>query len=151
MDLEIISFTIVLVLFILLLFYITAFIFKPYLEKRNEIEEKAVTLDQFELFMQIDVELIEKEIDKMIIKYVNDYSLKKFILQNVDYIRKPDINIMRKEIKMTITLEISELYIFYIKMLTSINNDEDLLKYIDKKVDEHVLLFVTDYNKQPTT
>ena len=58
-----------------------------------------------------------------------------------------DSKTIAKYLDKKISLEISDLYIFYIKILVSIQDDNDLLAYIDRKVKQHVLEFVTDYNK----
>jgi hypothetical protein len=58
------------------------------------------------------------------------------------------MELMVKKLTKTIMLELSELYIFYIKIQRDISDEMDILKYINKKVKEHVLEFVTEYNKE---
>lgn len=117
-----------------------------YLNQKQKIKTEEVKNNQYNLFMQIDVELVEGEIDKLIKKYLNEYVLYEIIMNNIDYVRKDKVEEMIRYLDKKIMIEISELYIFYIKLLRNINNDEDLLEYVNKKVKEHVLNFVTDFN-----
>lgn len=117
-----------------------------YLNQKQKIKTEEVKNNQYNLFMQIDAELVEGEIDKLIKKYLNEYVLYEIIMNNIDYVRKDKVEEMIRYLDKKIMIEISELYIFYIKLLRNINNDEDLLEYVNKKVKEHVLNFVTDFN-----
>lgn len=117
-----------------------------YLNQKQKIKTEEVKNNQYNLFMQIDTELVEGEIDKLIKKYLNEYVLYEIIMNNIDYVRKDKVEEMIRYLDKKIMIEISELYIFYIKLLRNINNDEDLLEYVNKKVKEHVLNFVTDFN-----
>lgn len=105
---------------------------------------------KMELFMAMDSKLAEQEVDEYIKKHVNEYVLENFIVKKIEYIKKPDIELMVKKLDREIMLHISELYVFYIKVVYNINDENDLLVYIDKKVKEHVLDLVTQYNKTET-
>lgn len=118
-----------------------------YLNNKNILEEMQIKNKQYELFMHMDPKLAEEEIDNLIKKYINEYVLSNFIVNKINYIKKPQVDQMIKTLDKVLILEISELYIFYIKTLTNIRNEDDLLNYIDKKVKEHVLEFVTEFNK----
>ena len=117
-----------------------------YLNQKQKIKTEEIKNNQYNLFMQIDAELVEGEIDKLIKKYLNEYVLYEIIMNNIDYVRKDKVEEMIRYLDKKIMIEIYELYIFYIKLLRNINNDEDLLEYVNKKVKEHVLNFVTDFN-----
>lgn len=115
--------------------------------KRNKLKEMEIKNTQYELFTKLDPSLIEEEIDKLINKYINNYYINYMIPNNIDYLKKDAIEKMIKELTKQVMLDLSELYLFYIKTLTNIKSDEDLLMFVHKKIKEHVLIFVTDYNK----
>lgn len=117
------------------------------IDKKNKLKEMEIKNNQYSLFSNLEPKLIEEEIDNLIDKYINIYYINYMIPNNIDYLRKDYIEKMVKELTKQIIMDISELYVFYIKCLTSIKSDQDLLTYIHKKVKEHVLTFVTDYNK----
>lgn len=117
------------------------------IDKKNKLKEMEIKNNQYSLFVNLDPKLIEEEIDNLIDKYINIYYINYMIPNNIDYLRKDYIEKMVKELTKQIIMDISELYVFYIKCLVSIKSDQDLLTYIHKKVKEHVLTFVTDYNK----
>lgn len=115
--------------------------------RRNKLKEMEIKNTQYELFTKLDPSLIEEEIDKLINKYINNYYINYMIPNNIDYLKKDAIEKMIKELTKQVMLDLSELYLFYIKTLTNIKSDEDLLMFVHKKIKEHVLIFVTDYNK----
>ena len=118
-----------------------------YLDRKNELKELEIKNNQFNLYLSMDPKLAEEEIDNLVEKYLDEYVLNKILINNIDFIRKDQIEEMVKCLDKNIMLEISELYIFYIKTLVNIKDQDDLLKYINKKVKEHVLTFVTQFNK----
>lgn len=131
------------VIIILLLFMII----KPYLQKRNEIRFMEVQNEKMNLMMKLDPAAAEEEFDKLVKKYLNEYVLNKFIVNDVEYIRREEIETMVKDLDKIIMIELSELYIFYIRVQREVSNETDILKYVNKKVKEHVLEFVTEFNK----
>lgn len=136
-------------LFILILVFIwfLQFILKPYLGEKNELRDKEIKNKRDELYMAMDPELIEKEIDSMVEKEMNQYVLINFISQNILYIRQPDIEKMIILLTNEISNKISGLYIFYIRVLVRVETEDELQSYIKQKVQEHVLKFTIDYNK----
>lgn len=141
-------FKIVVCIFIFVLLYLALFkILKPFLEKRNEIEYINIKNQQYSLFMQMDANAMEQEIDIMIQKYIKKYVLYNITAQNIIYVKNDQAEEMIREVCKVVDNNISELYIFYIKCLVSINDDKDLLNYIHNKVKEHVLDFLTEFNK----
>jgi hypothetical protein len=117
-------------------------------ELQLSIKDKEVKNKQMELFMQMDPKLAEQEIDDLVEKYMNEYVLKKLDIQSENQyrIRKEIIDKMAKEISKSIIMDLSELYLFYIKMIININDDDDLFKYIYKKVSDHVMIFAANRN-----
>lgn len=103
--------------------------------------------EMYKLYMQMDPAKIEEEIDKMIQGYIDRYVVTNILANQIQYINKEETTLMIKTLDKTISLELSEMYLFYIKCLVNIRTDDDLLKYIHTKVKEHVLTFITNYNK----
>ena len=117
------------------------------LTKRLYIKEKELQNNTYDLFMKVDVKQAEEALDEYIEKMLNEYVLDNIITKNIQYIKKADIHKMVKEITKSIVRDMSELYVFYCKLLSGIGSEDDLINFIFKKVSEHVLIFVTDFNK----
>ena len=112
-----------------------------------EIKNKEIENQKAELFMKVDPNIANKEIEDMISDYINRYVVRHFLINNIDYIRKEEIDMMVKKITREVILDISELYLFYVKILVSIKDDDDLIRFINRKVSDKVLEFVTEFNK----
>ena len=112
-----------------------------------DINRRKTMNKQYELFMDVDIEKTEEMIDKLIRKHLEEYVLKEIIVQQIEYINKDQVKTMVKEIDKSILISLSDLYIFYIKLLTKIESEDDVVRYIHHKTNEHVLNFVTDFNK----
>ena len=142
------------ILFVLIFLYITCFSiyafirFMKYMEEKNKLKKIELENNKYDLFMRMDPKLAEKEIEDMIKKKVQEYAFTNFIMKRISYVMDPQINEMIKYLDKQIILEISEMYIFYIKIIANIEDETDLLNFINKKVQEQVLDFVTDFNKQ---
>lgn len=126
-------------------FYVFNGIMKHLEENRNlkrlEIENKKV-----ELQMRMDPKLAEKEVEDLVKNYVSQYGFANFISKQIPFIRDQQVNEMIRYLDKQIMLEISELYIFYIKCITNIEDENDLLIFVDRKVKDQVLEFVTNFN-----
>lgn len=126
-------------------FYVFNGIMKHLEENRNlrrlEIENKKV-----ELQMRMDPKLAEKEVEDLVKNYVSQYGFVNFISKQIPFIRDQQVNEMIRYLDKQIMLEISELYIFYIKCITNIEDENDLLIFVDRKVKDQVLEFVTNFN-----
>lgn len=112
-----------------------------------EIKNKEIENQKAELFMKADPNIANKEIEEMISDYINRYVVRHFLINNIDFIRKDEIDMMVKKITREVILDISELYLFYVKILVSIKDDDDLIRFINRKVSDKVLEFVTEFNK----
>lgn len=146
MDTSMIIFTILFLVFESILFLLLKII-SIYLTEKNALKALDVQNKKIELFMQMDSKEAEKEINEHIKQYMDRYVLENFIVNGEDFIRKEDIEIMIKELDRQIVLELSELYIFYIKMLVEISSEDDIIAFIHRKTKEIVLEFVTNFNK----
>ena len=122
------------------------FIIKPYINEKNRIREIESKNKTYELFANIDTEAVQKELDTYFERYVNRYITYKFIANKVIYIKQDDIEKMVSDTTKLIMIEISELYIYYIKLLRSIDNNEDLIQYIYSRVSTITIDTVANYN-----
>lgn len=141
------SFNVEYVCTLLTIIWFLQFILKPYLEKKNELKDKEIKNKRDEIFIQLDPEFIEKEIDKLIKKELDQYVLINFISNSMLYIPKPEIERMIIRLTDQVYNELSGLYIFYIRTLVNIESEEDILIYTKKKVQDQVLEFTINYNK----
>ena len=66
------------------------------------------------------------------------------------YIKSEEAEKMVNDITKLICIQISELYVFYITMLYSISDDEDLVQYIHNKVENTCIEAITNYNSSMT-
>ena len=71
----------------------------------------------------------------------------KFVSKKVTYIKHEEVNIMVNDITKLIAVEISELYVFYIKMIREISTDEDLISFIHTRVQNACIDHVSTFNK----
>ena len=126
--------------------YGLVFIVKPYMNEKNRIREIESKNKTYELFASIDPEVVQKELDTYFERYVNRYITYKFIANKVIYIKQDDIEKMVSDTTKLIMIEISELYIYYIKLLRSIDNNEDLIQYIYSRVSTITIDTVANYN-----
>lgn len=117
-----------------------------HLEENRNLRRLEIQNKKCELQMRMDPKLAEKEIEDLVKDYLNQYALVNFITKQIPFIREQEVNEMIRYLDKQILLEISELYIFYIRCIVNINDEDDLLAFIDRKVKEQVLEFVTNFN-----
>ncbi len=118
----------------------------PYLNKKNELKEKEIKNKKYELFKTIDTEVMNKLLDDYFDQFINRYIAYKFVAKKQLYIKSEEIETMVKDLTKLIYIQISELYIFYISMTQSISNDDDLLEYIHTKVQNMCIESTMNYN-----
>lgn len=146
MEAIILILSLILVIMIVTIFgYGLIFIIKPYINEKNRIREIESKNKTYELFANIDPESVQKELDTYFERYVNRYITYKFIANKVIYIKQDDIEKMVSDTTKLIMIEISELYIYYIKLLRSIDNNEDLIQYIYSRVSTITIDTVANY------
>lgn len=142
------NFLVAIIGFYVVLLLVSFLILKPYLEKINNINLMRVQNEKMDIMMKLDPKAAEDEIDKLVKDYINNYIFYQFIINDTKYIRKEETSIMIKSIIKLIMLELSELYIFYIKIIRDVSTETDILNFITKKVKEHTLEFITEYNRE---
>jgi hypothetical protein len=119
----------------------------PLLVKLVEDRDKSIKNKKYEIFNSVDIEEVQKKIDDYFESYISTYITYKFISKKINYIKADDIELMVKDITKMIYLEISELYVYYISLVYSLDDDDSLLKYIHKRVQNICIATVSNYNK----
>lgn len=130
------------------LFYI--FLIKPVIKTKQSIQNKQATNDLYNIFMRIDPNSCLDYVDKFILNYVKEYVFWNITGKGDDYIKKPEIDKMNNVVTRTVILEIPELYIFYIRMVYNVTDDESLMAFVRHETEKEVLLYTTEYNNQST-
>jgi hypothetical protein len=116
-------------------------------KKKNALKEKELENQKMELMMKIDTKAARAEVDALVERYFGEYTLYNFVAQKVVYIKKEDAELAVKEITKRIILNISETYIFYIKVLYFINDEDSLLEKITDMVSEQMISYMVEYNR----
>jgi hypothetical protein len=119
----------------------------PYFNKKNELLEKDVKNKANTFFSTIDIESVNKLITEYIQKYIDRYIVYKFISNKKLYINEESTDTMIKDVTKNVMRDISELYVFYFKLLYSIDDTEDLIRYVHDKVMIQTIDSVSSYNK----
>ena len=129
------------------IFCVTKFIVMPYFNKKNELLEKDVKNKANTFFSTIDIVSVDKLITEYIQKYIDRYIVYKFISNKKLYINEESTDTMIKDVTKNVMRDISELYVFYFKLLYSIDDTEDLIRYVHDKVMIQTIDSVSSYNK----
>lgn len=124
------------------------FIIKPYLESKNELLDKKYKNELYELYTKIKPEAVQESLNNMV-----DIKIQEFILYNIrtreaQYMNSKDVDKMIKTVTSDLYLSLSELYVFYIKLIYNIENDEDVLTYLNKLVKRRSIDIVAENNAE---
>lgn len=119
----------------------------PLIERKNEIKNKEIENKKFELFLSTSPEQINDELDKYFERYINRYIAFKFISKKATFINQDDTETMILDLTKLVAIEMSEIYIFYMKTIYAIDNQEDLIRYIKNRITALVVDSVSSYNK----
>ena len=117
------------------------------INRYQNTKEKETDNAKIHLMMSIDPDMAEKEVDNMITKYFDDYITTEILAKNEVYIKKEQVKIIIRDVSKSIFINISELYLFYIKLLVNIENEDQLMNFIYKKVKLQTMEFYINFNK----
>jgi len=120
---------------------------KPYLDKIAAANDMHIMNEKYALFTSINVDDINEKLDKYFSNFVNKYVVYKFVSKKINYIKDAEVETMINDLTKLIAIDISELYIFYIKMSTSITDQDSLLLYIRNRIQAETIDVVSGYNK----
>ena len=147
MHIDVLMICITILLAVAAVVVIAFLVVKPYLNKMSTNNEMHIINEKYALFNSIDSDSIGEKLDKYFSEYVNRYVIYKFVSKKITYIKDNEVETMVSDLTKFIAVDISELYIFYIKMSTSITDQDSLLLYIKNKVRAEVVDVVSSYNK----
>ena len=134
-------------LYLMIMGIILVILSKKWIDKI--IDNRHIELDneKYRIYMDISPNTVEEEIDKFIKDKLDQYMLENFIIQDIQFIKADEIEKMIKDLDKIVLLSMSDLYVFYCKLLTNISNEDDLIRFINDKVRNLVLAVVTEFNK----
>ena len=119
----------------------------PLLKSFLEIKNKQVENDKMRLFMQMSPDLMEKELDKLLDDYVKRYIIYKFVANKIQFISSEAAETMVKDVTELVLINISDLYVFYLRMISDIKDDESLILQINSRVKNKCIDEVADFNR----
>lgn len=134
------------VFFVSTIFIFIHFNIIPYLNEKNSIRRQELKIKEYEMYSKVDINEVSNIVDNYFQKYINRYITYKFIAKKKIYVKQDEIELMVRDITKVISIQISELYVYYIKFLQNINNEEDLIKFIHSKVSELTIESVSSFN-----
>lgn len=135
----------ILLVFILIGLFVK-FVIEQKIDTYLNLKDQEIKNKKYELFSKLDPKLLEESVDEYFNIYINRYITYKFIANKVMYINQEEVEKMIKDITTVVNIQISEMYIFYIKCITSITSDQDLLEYTHSKISNLVIEAVTSFN-----
>lgn len=115
------------------------------IDYKNTLKNRELDLQEQRMYLEIDTEELEKEIIKMIDKYINFYVLYNFVNEE-RYIGEKESKEMVTSITRTVYLHLSPVYRQYIMFIRNIKNDDDILIYLRDIIKERALLYIVDHN-----
>lgn len=118
-----------------------------HIDKWLEIKDRDVKNKEYNIFMTFDTKLAMDELNNIVDDYISRYVLYNFTINNKDYIGQEDAELLIREVTRSLVINLSELYLFYIKMLRNIDTDEDLVIAVRDIVKDRALLYITESNK----
>ena len=120
----------------------------PFSKEMIRIKDKVAETEKIRLFMDISPSAAAGELDAYITKYVQRYISYKFIANRVNYINSEQCEEMVRDTTKLISLEIPEIYVFYINITKDIKDGEDLVEAIHQLVKNKAVEEVVNFNKQ---
>ena len=133
------------IIFMIILFFTLSKIYDER-KRKNDIEELKTKNDLYRVYMDIDLVKTEEIIDNILKAYINKWVLVNIDAKGGDYIKDAEVQELIKYVTANFIAEMSDVHLFYIKCLTTLTDDESLIRYIRNKVKLLVLDFITDYN-----
>ena len=138
---------IVLFFFVLFVVLVTFGMIKYIVDKIEERKSKELELKKTELYTLIDPIKLDNLISEWIHTYIRKYILTNYTIHNVNFVNQDMTKLMIKEVSSQIIVEMSDMYLAFIKLKYNLNRDEDLIKYVYNLVSDEVSIAISDYNK----
>ena len=117
------------------------------IEKKNDIRDKQVKNELYKLYSQIDPDILIQSIDSLVDRKIQEYMLINIDTRESRYMNAQDTDDMIKNVSASLYLNLSDMYITFIKMIHSISSDEDLIVFINNEVKMRSIPIVLENNK----
>ena len=131
---------------IIVAIYIGLFLLRDVCNKYIAAKDRDIKNKKYELYNNIDVSKVNTILDEYVTDYVNRYIVYKFMSQKIIYITPDDTTAMINDVTKNILIDISDLYIYYVGLLYSVDDQESLARFVKNKVMNSCINAVTSYN-----
>ena len=119
----------------------------PLIEEKNEIRDNELKNELYRLYTQLDPDIIHQNIDNLIDKEIAKYMVINIRTRESHYMNSQDIDTMVKNVSANIYLNLSDMYITFIKLVYNVNNADDIIIFINDAVKMRAIDVVTENNK----
>ena len=134
----------------IILVLIRQLILLPILKYKENIKNKELKIEESKLYSNIDINEVNALLDKYFDDRVKSYMLNNFIKNKVSYVNAEQKRAMVRDLTKSTILDISELYIYYIKLLHNLNTDDDLTSFIYVMISKYTEENVAALNSIPS-
>ena len=109
-------------------------------EAENDISTK-------ELYSRIDTDKVNESINIWLTELINAYIVYNIRSAGRDYITTDDSTNLIKDCTKEAVSGISKLYMFYIGLLTDLNQEDAVVKFVYERVSQLTLSIIVEFNK----
>lgn len=134
----------------IILVLIRHLILLPILRYKENIKNKELKIEESKLYSNIDINEVNALLDKYFDDRAKSYILNNFIKNKISYVNAEQKRAMVRDLTKSTILDISELYIYYIKLLHNLNTDDDLTSFIYVMISKYTEENVAALNSIPS-
>lgn len=134
----------------IILVLIRQLILLPILKYKENIKNKELKIEESKLYSNIDINEVNALLDKYFDDRAKSYILNNFIKNKISYVNAEQKRAMVRDLTKSTILDISELYIYYIKLLHNLNTDDDLTSFIYVTISKYTEENVAALNSIPS-
>lgn len=134
----------------IILVLIRQLILLPILRYKENIKNKELKIEESKLYSEIDINEVNALLDKYFDDRAKSYILNNFIKNKISYVNAEQKRAMVRDLTKSTILDISELYIYYIKLLHNLNTDDDLTSFIYVMISKYTEENVAALNSIPS-
>jgi len=117
------------------------------IKERNEIEANDIKNNLYKLYTELDPDVIHQNIDNLIDKEIAKYMVINIRTRESQYMNSQDIDNMVKNVSANIYLNLSDMYITFIRLVYNVNSSDDLIIFINDAVKMRAIDVVAENNK----
>lgn len=117
------------------------------MRRKNDIDENKVKIEQNKVYMDIDPIKAKELIDERIKRYISKWILVNITSQSGTYIKDSEVDLLINHVTAEFISDMSDVYLFYVKCLANIPNDQALIHFVRNETKFLVLEIVTEFNR----